>query len=37
MLFAKRVYLAVRRRGTNRYLGKLQRLRPPTPLRTRPA
>jgi len=37
MLFAKRIYLAVRRRQTNRYLGKLQRLRAPTGLRARPA
>jgi hypothetical protein len=37
MLFAKRIYLAVRRRGTNRYLGKLQRLRPPAAFQPRPA
>jgi radical SAM superfamily enzyme YgiQ (UPF0313 family) len=37
VLFAKRIYLAMRRRMVNRYIGKLQRLRPPTDLRTRPA
>jgi anaerobic magnesium-protoporphyrin IX monomethyl ester cyclase len=37
VLFAKRVYLAVRRRAANRYLGKLQRLRPPTDLHSKPA